>query len=259
MTSLTSHWSPMRTLQRAAAVTFAAATAVLVFSGPALANTTIPIKASQVPTTAEDFKPHECGAQLPAVPGQDGWHFVLPAEGAPNAEFVSVTLTFEDENRDEHTVKAVIGNPSDKHAIAYTPSGWTLTGGSAEITGEEDGKPTEFVLSHTCPDSLSNSPSASPSESPSGSPSESSGPSESPSGSPSGSVGPTESPSGSVAPSVSPTPPGGGGLPVTGLAIGGMVLTGLGMVGAGAAMRALRRRNSEAAEGDDESTDDTDA
>jgi hypothetical protein len=45
---------------------------------------------------------------------------------------------------------------------------------------------------------------------------------------------------------------------VTGLAIGGMVLTGLGMVGAGAAMRALRRRNPEAAEGD-ESTDEDDA
>ena len=84
--------------------------------------------------------------------------------------------------------------------------------------------------------------------------------SDSPSESPSGSVSPTDSPSGSVAPSESPTAPGGGGgLPVTGLAVGGMVLTGLGMVGAGAAMRALRRRNSEAAEGDDESTDDTDA
>ncbi len=149
MTSLTSRWprlpSPARTLQRAAAVTFAAATAVLVFSGPALANATIPIKASQVPTTASQFEKECTDDQLPAKPGQDGWHFVLPAQGVPESTFVSVTLTFEDQLGVEHVLKATIGNPSTDHAIVYTPTGWTLVAGEAEVTVQEGGEPSEFV------------------------------------------------------------------------------------------------------------------
>lgn len=268
MNSLTSRWTRMptglRTLQRAAAVSFASGVAVLALAGPALAvDATIPIKDDHVPTTAADFPTHECtDDQLPQKPGEDGWHFVLPAGSPEPAVFVEVRLTFEDEGGAEHEVTATIGNPTDKHAIVYTPSGWTLVAGEADITGQVDGKPSEFNLSHTCPGSASPSPSASPTGSPTGSPTAS--PTGSPTPTPTGSVVPTPSdtPTESVTPSTSPTPPGK--LPVTGLAIGGIVLTGLGLVGAGAAMRVLRRRDTAAAESsetdgdgdaDDKSTD----
>jgi hypothetical protein len=61
--------------------------------------------------------------------------------------------------------------------------------------------------------------------------------------SPTGSVPPTGTPSPGTPPSsVSPSTPPGGDLPVTGIALTGVVLTGLGMVGGGAALRAVRRR-----------------
>lgn len=265
MNSLTSRWSRMptgaRTLQRATAVSFASAVAVLAFAGPAFGvDAEIPIKADHVPTTAADFSETDCSdaGQLPQKPGEDGWHFVLPSGSPTSAEFVEVRLTFEDAGGVQHEVTATIGNPSNKHAIVYTPAGWTLVAGEADITGQVDGKPSEFNLSHTCPAAPSTSPSASPtgSVSPSQGPSDS--PSQTPSMGPSGTVtpseGPSDTPSGTVAPTPSPTPPGGQ-LPVTGLAIGGIVLTGLGLVGAGAAMRALRRRDpatSETPEADDD-------
>jgi hypothetical protein len=250
----------LRTVQRTAAVSFASGIAVLAFAGPALAvDATIPIKADHVPTTAADFPTHECDAnQLPQKPGEDGWHFVLPSGSPEPAVFVEVRLTFEDETGATHQVTATVGNPTDKHAIVYTPTGWTLVAGEADITGQVDGKPSEFNLSHTCPASGSPSPTASPTGSPTASPTGTA--TASPTGSPTGTVapsqGPSDTPTGSVAPSSSPTPPGQ--LPVTGLAIGGIVLTGLGLVGAGAAMRALRRRDPATAE-DSETDSDGDA
>jgi hypothetical protein len=250
----------LRTLQRAAVVSFASGVAVFALAGPALAvNATIPIKAAQVPTTAVGFPTHECtDNQLPQKPGEDGWHFVLPSGSPEPAVFVEVRLTFEDEGGAEHQVTATIGNPTAKHAIVYTPAGWTLIGGAADISGQLEGKPSEFNLSHTCPASASPSPSASPTGSPTGSPTASptGSPTVTPTGSPTVSGGPSDTPPGSVTPSTSPAPPGQ--LPVTGLAIGGIVLTGFGLVGAGAAMRALRRRDPAAAESS-ESDDDGDA
>lgn len=272
MNSLTSRWTRMprglRTLQRAAAVSFASGIAVLALAGPALAvDATIPIKDDHVPTTAADFPTHECtDNQLPQKPGEDGWHFVLPSGSPEPAVFVEVRLTFEDATGATQTKTipgdGTLGPPSAKHAIIYTPAGWTLVAGEADITGQADGKPSEFNLSHTCPASASPSPSASPTGSPTGSPTAT--PTGSPTVTPTGSVVPTPSdtPTSSVTPSTSPTPPGQ--LPVTGLAIGGIVLTGLGLVGAGAAMRVLRRRDPAAAESsetdgdadaDDKSTD----
>ncbi|HEX2416791.1 MAG TPA: hypothetical protein VHJ83_01525, partial [Micromonosporaceae bacterium] len=261
MNSLTSRWSRMprglRSLQRVAAVSLASGVAVLAFAGPALAvNATIPINDAHVPTTAADFPENDCSdeTQLPQKPGQDGWHFVLPKGSPIPAVFVQVRLTFTDTGGATQTKTipgdGTLGPPSAKHAILYTPAGWTLTAGEADITGQsEDGKPAFFNLSHVCVAGPSESPTPSPtgtvtpSESPTVAPSET--PSQSPTVAPSET--PSQAPSGSVAPSSSPTSPGGQ-LPVTGLAIGGIVLTGLGLVGAGAAMRALRRRNPAAAD-----------
>ena len=277
MNSLTSRWSRMPrglgALRRTAAVSLASGVAVLAFAGPALAvDATIPINPAHVPTTAADFPENDCGdeTQLPQKPGQDGWHFVLPKGSPTPAVFVEVRLTFTDTVGVTQTktipVDGTLGPPSAKHAIIYTPAGWTLTAGVADITGQEEGKPSQFNLSHVCVAGPSESPTPSPTGSPAPSESPSVSPSESPSQGPS--VSPSESPSqvpsGSVAPSSSPTSPGGQ-LPVTGLAIGGIVLTGLGLVGAGAAMRALRRRDPASAdtpaeadsdgEADDKSTD----
>jgi hypothetical protein len=254
MNSLTSRWTRMprgvRTLQRAAAVSATSAIAVLAFAGPAMADTTIPLHEDHKGSTAAGFPTHECEGQLPETPGKDGWHFVLPASGDPDAEFVSLTLTYTDTADQTQTVQVPPGGVIDgMHAYVFTPAGWTLEDGTATITSAAGEGPDDFVLSHTCPAGPSESPSTSPSETPSQGPSDS--PSETPSQGPSGSMtpsqGPSDTPPGSVAPSTSPTTPPGQ-LPVTGLAIGGIVLTGLGLVGAGAAMRALRRRDPAAAD-----------
>jgi hypothetical protein len=255
MNSLTSRWTRMprgaRTLQRAAAVSIASGVAVLAFAGPAMANSTIPLHEAHKGSTAADFPTHECEGQLPETPGKDGWHFVLPASGDPDAEFVSLTLTYTDTVGGTQTVQVPPGGVIDgMHAYVYTLPGWTLEDGTATITSAAGEGPDDFVLSHTCPASSvtptpSQSGSMAPSEGPSDMPSET--PSQGPSGSVAPSEGPSDTPTGSVAPSSSPTPPGGQ-LPVTGLAIGGIVLTGLGLVGAGAAMRALRRKDPAAAD-----------
>lgn len=247
MNSLTSRWSRMPrglgALRRAAAVSLASGVAVLAFAGPAMADTTVPLHEGHKGSTAVGFPEHKCEGQLPQTPGEDGWHFVLPASGDPDAEFISLTLTYKDTADQPQTVQVPPDGVIDgMHAYVFTPAGWTLEDGTATITSAAGEGPDDFVLSHTCPappvtPTPSPSGSVAPSESPSVSPSES--PSQSPSVSPSES--PSQGPSGSVAPSSSPTPPGQ--LPVTGLAIGGIVLTGLGLVGAGAAMRVLRRRD----------------
>lgn len=247
MTPLARRWSrrtaAARLLPRAAAVSLTSALALLVFAGPALAGTTVPLNPAHKDSTAADFKDQECDLdQLPPVAGQDGWHFVVPGKGVT---FESISLTFENTDGDEVTRDdAIIGNPSDKHAIIYTPEGWTLLNGSAEIDGTSSNG--YFNLSHTCPaPGMSPSPSEEPSEVPSDVPSDV--PSEVPSDVPS--EEPSEEPS--MAPSSpAPAPGDGGGLPVTGLAITGLIITGVGMVGAGVAMRALRRKNEETEDGD---------
>ncbi|MGH3656881.1 MAG: hypothetical protein ACRDUA_09490 [Micromonosporaceae bacterium] len=241
----------LRALHRAAALLFTSALTVLVFAGPAMASTaTVHLKDAHQNTTAADFGEHECSDdQLPRLEGQDGWHFVLPTKRGAKAVFVSLTLTFEDENG-ETQVKNIpgdgtVGPPTAKHAVLHTPEGWTLIEGSAEITGQENGEPSEFNLSHTCPAEAPGSPSETPGDSPTDVPTDA--PTEEPS------EEPTTEPSEVVSeqPSESEAPGEGGDLPVTGIALTGIVLTGLGMVGAGIAMRALRRKNEDG----DESTE----
>ncbi|HEX5598133.1 MAG TPA: LPXTG cell wall anchor domain-containing protein [Micromonosporaceae bacterium] len=201
------------------------------------ANVTIPLKNDHKNVKAADFK-QECTGPFAELPeGKDGWHFVLPGGKTQYGDFVSLTLTFKDEAQTK-TVKVpedgpdwgFLRNAGDqvKHAYVFTPAGWTLADGSAEITGGTEEFPV-FNLSHTC----AGKPSDEPSPSPSGEPTPSGEPSETPG------EGPSETPGEEP----SSTPPGDeGGLPLTGAAAGAIALTGVALVGGGAALMVMRRR-----------------
>jgi hypothetical protein len=216
-----------------------AATTVLLLGSPAVAATTLPLHSAHRNTTAAGFSSHSCD-QVPKEnqgPGLDGFVFVLPSN---DANFVSLTLTFKNTSGSSVTIK--VPDASDSYpdgittngtskAYVVVPAGWTLVDGVATV--DNDGtKADDFNLTHTCVGAGSTpSPSAPPSTSPS----------------PSISVSPSKSapPSSSSSPAVSVSPStgsGGGSLPLTGVAIGGMTLTGAALVAGGAALLMVRRR-----------------
>src|SRR5262245_27180874 len=96
-------------------------------------TSTIPVHASQVPTTAAGFGTHSCDN----IPGgasstQDGWVFVLPGN---KGTFESLTLTFTEKDGSTTTVDipqsgGILSNGASK-AWVQTPKGWTLTAASA--------------------------------------------------------------------------------------------------------------------------------
>ncbi|MCP2325162.1 hypothetical protein HDA40_003669 [Hamadaea flava] len=262
--------------QRLARVALAAVTAAiagLAFASPAHAATaTVPINPGNVGAngvTAADFQSHDCddifdfffdvtGPEDPRfnkvtkgiidVPGSpiDGWHFVLP-DSAGDA-FVSLSLTFATpdgpvtaaipgggEDDDPYWgVLGAAGGKSNKHAYLLTFSGWTLKGGTAVIQ-RADGKTYAqdmFNLSHVCAGTpTTGTPTPGSSESPK--------PGES--GTPTPGTSESTQPGGgeqTPSPSTSST----GGLPVTGVAWGATVLTAVGLIAAGIALVAVRRR-----------------
>jgi len=205
-------------------ITFASAlVGVTLLAGPSLAqaNTTISINGGNVPTTASDYT-HECSANQGGGPyaDKDVWVFVLPGNHASSGDFVSVTASFD--TGGDGVADTVLhidadgggflnGGPATSKAYIATTAGWTLITASAVITGEAD----FFNLTHTCPAGPSTSPSPSPSPSPSisGTPATTSG-------------------------SSTPDP----GLPVTGTAVGGIVLAGAALIVGGFALILVRRR-----------------
>jgi LPXTG-motif cell wall-anchored protein len=189
----------------------------------------------------------ECTGPFKSLPsGYDGWHFVLPATSGTS--FLSATLTFSSPGGTV-TVGPVTStdsaNPTkagdnswyayfdnagaaEKHLYVFTAVGWTLTGGTAQVT--DVSADAFFNLSHTCKGTgASSSPS----------PSTSSSPSPGASQTPTPGVSESESVPGT---SVSPSPSSSGGLPVTGVAWGAMVLTAVALIAAGAGLLAVRRR-----------------
>ncbi|MFG3419241.1 LPXTG cell wall anchor domain-containing protein [Micromonospora sp. NPDC048063] len=246
-----------------AAVSTAAATALLALATPAWASSTTQINPDHKDKTAAGFPTQKCDDERfdDLAAGQDGWHFVLPG-GEKAGSFESITLTF-DNGTGPVTVK--VPDASDAypdylysaggrvmHAYVFTPAGWKLVDGTATISG----KASKFNLSHTCAgtaptQSPTPSPSASTSPSPSTSTSPSTSVSPSESTSPSGSVSPSESvsPSTSVTPSESTGGSGGGddeegGLPLTGVATTSIALGGLALIGGGALLMLRRRRDN---------------
>jgi LPXTG-motif cell wall-anchored protein len=191
-------------------------------------------------STAAGFDDKDCSGPLADVgEGEDGWHFVLPANSGD--DFLELTLQFTDD--EDNPVEVVIDstdpdNPStgpgwegfidnagdsDKHAYLITEAGWTLVDGVAQVSDfVELG---QFNLSHTCVGKPGEEPSPSPS------------PSEpAPSETPPGETPPGETPPGEDDDDEKP------GLPVTGLQTGGLVALGVALLAGGAAMLVVRRR-----------------
>jgi hypothetical protein len=110
----------------------------------------VSINSGNVPTTAEDAEQgcDEFGGS--AGENMDGWVFVLPSGGDPDAHFNSLTATFEDEEGNEVTREATIsGGPGTSKATIVTPAGWTLIDATASINTVEGG-PDSFNLTHAC-------------------------------------------------------------------------------------------------------------
>ena len=153
--------------------TVLAATIGVAAAAPAWAVGTIPINPGNVPTTAADFPTHECSANLGGgpFPGQDVWVFVLPQPNQ-HGQFTALHLTFTTPNGVEtrdipaDQPSAIVNDMGTSKAWIRTPAGWTLTGGTADITGTPDAN-SRFNLTQTCPASSTTSPTASPTASPS--------------------------------------------------------------------------------------------
>jgi hypothetical protein len=232
--------------QRFARLTVAAAAvaAGLLFASPAqAADGSAVLNPAHVNKTA-GFQ-EECTGPFKTLPaGYDGWHFILPSSSGTS--FISVTLTFSTPGGTVTAGPITSTNPaaptsagdnswygyldnagsSEKHLYLFTQVGWTLTGGTAQVTNVAEG--ATFNLSHTCQGTgSSTSPSPESSNSPSPRTSDSPSPGES------------ESVPGT---SVSPSPSHSGGLPVTGVAWGAMVAVAVALIGAGVGLLAVRRR-----------------
>ncbi|MFJ6442865.1 LPXTG cell wall anchor domain-containing protein [Streptomyces sp. NPDC091649] len=208
-----------------------------------------PTLRQELPLTAEGYS----GGTCPGVPGdKDGWHFILPGN---SATFTKLTVTFEPGGEQ---VITVFGPPKDDHAYAVSEPGAKLTAVEAEIDGTV--KHGKFNLSHTCPASVTPTPSASettdsPTDDPTDGPTENptDNPTENPTGTPTGEPSATPS-AGTPTPAASKTPgavpsasestgTGGGDLAETGSGapVGVMAAVALALAGAGAFLVTRRR------------------
>jgi hypothetical protein len=218
----------------------AAAGGVLAFAAaaPALADshTTVDIQGDQVPTTAGDFDEQECDGPFEDLgDNQDGWHFIL-TQYSGDLNDLAMSIDFTDASDAPVHVDADPadfvrpGGSTTVHLWLATDAGLTLV--AAQATGPADGfgDNPQFNLSHTCPGVPGNGETPPP------------GNGETPP------PGNGETPP----PGNGETPPPGeggekpgddeGGLPVTGMQVGGMVALGAGLLAAGVAMLAVRRR-----------------
>jgi hypothetical protein len=281
-----------RVLQRTAAVSSVAALGLLLLTGPALADPTKPPRPSNAPTTAVPQSPDgpPAGPKASGAPGaataegSDTQTEPTPPPGEPRFEVIDSpgVITCEDLGLGQ-TLMKVNGARKD-----HVQDGHGLSGVVRDTDIDKDGDPdslfvtidpgmavSAIVYMHGNRGHIYESEFAAGNHGAFLAPPRSNnteppvnhwlicGPMSGPS--PTGSVSPTDSATPGTPPSAgtpSTTPPGGGGLPVTGVALTGVVLTGLGMLGAGVGLRAVRRRNStteteseETDSGDDKPTD----
>lgn len=149
---------------------------MVAFPATAKANSTIPLHASQVGTSAN------CDG------GPVGWHFVLPGH---SATFVSLTVTFANAG----SVSTYTLVQSGKGADVVTSGSDTLTGGTATIIGSTP--QGYFNLSHTyCPggNETPPMPTPTPTETQSSTPTPTATPTETPTATPTATPVPTETP-----------------------------------------------------------------
>lgn len=216
----------------------------LAVAAPALATdtTTVPLNDDHKETAAKQFPEHECDNIFTALrEHEDGWHFVLNQLRDPRSPLVELSLSFR--NTDGAPVTINLDNinnfrhrklPGVRNPVwqlwLVTPAGWTLVDGSVTVQTDALGVNPQFDLSHTCP----------------GEPPASQEPGPSPSGEP------TPPASGEPSPPASeePTTPAPGeepkepDLPATGMSLGGLLILSGGLLSAGIALMAVRRRRS---------------
>jgi LPXTG-motif cell wall-anchored protein len=198
---------------------------------------TISINSQQVPTKAANFGTQSCDQTFGGGPftDKDVWVFVLPGN---QGDFVSITAVF---NNGQGNIDVLISRQSDSgnfaalgtpKAFMIEPAGWTLESATAVVT--DDAKSTSFNLTHTCP--AVPTPTPTPTKTTPHPPtSTSTSPSHGGSSSSSQPGGSTSSASGSNG-NASPS------LPVTGVALSGIIITGLALVGGGGVLLYIRRR-----------------
>lgn len=249
-----------------AVVSTTAVTACLAFATPAWAASTVPLQPSN--QTAASFENKECKGLFTRIPPkQDGWYFSLPSKG----EFLKITLEFshnggtetvtvpnpddeyEDYLGDGNLSGAPDGNGPTRRAYVFTPAGWTLVSGSADINGAGG----YFELVYTCPATPRPEPTptatatATATATPTPTPT-------SPAPSPTGPtpVDPTPTPTPSdpapttsdpaPTPSASDTPASDNPtLPVTGATVPTILLLGVALIATGAVLVAVRRRRGK--------------
>ncbi|WP_187350587.1 LPXTG cell wall anchor domain-containing protein [Glycomyces terrestris] len=82
---------------------------------------------------------------------QDGWVFVLPSQGDPDAHFNSLSATFEDNDGNEVTLGAtILSGSGDNKATIVTDAGWTLLGATASVNTDNPDQVDSFNLTHAC-------------------------------------------------------------------------------------------------------------
>jgi hypothetical protein len=162
-------------------------------------------------------------------PDQDGWFFEVGA-----GDIVSLTVTFapagvpDGDPTEQVVISGEVADPASPvvfhpagpfvpHAYVFAPAGWLLVTATAEVE-----RGSRLILRHAC----AGQPAATPPPTPGATPT------------------PTTE---TAAPTATPsTPPPGAapGLVVTGAQVGGMVVLGAGLLAAGVAMMAVRRRRA---------------
>lgn len=220
-----------------ARLTAAAAGGILAMAAvaPAFAQdtTTVDINPDHVGATAGDFSPQECDGPFKEVgEGEDGWHFVLTSY---TGDLMGLTMSIDFEDAAGGTVHVdadaddFVKTGSTVHLWLIADAGLTLVGATATGPAGDIGDNSQFNLSHTCPGTPGN--------------------------------GGTPPPDDKTPPPDDKTPPpgengetpppgengeggenGDGGLPVTGMRLGGLLVLGSGLLAAGVAMVAVRRR-----------------
>lgn len=221
-----------RWLSRLGITSVAVGIAALGIATPAWANTptTPDLHQTNVTLAGSGFDKGfgNCSEVPDQSPTEDVWVFVWPGT-ANEDQLVELELKFDSDGdgvADATLTEDDATETTDSgalKAVVTTPAGWTLLSGTSTITGDGVSPSPQgtfvFNLTHGCAGGeVPTTPPTSPPTSPS-------------------------SPSESTPGETSSTPGGGGGnLPLTGTAVGGLVVVGVGLLAAGVAMMAVRRR-----------------
>jgi len=229
-----SRWVPRLVV---AAVAGASMVAV---STPAWADSTAVLNQSNV--FADQTKFGMCVEKPNQSSTEDIWVFVWP--GGMAGDLLDLTLNFDnngdniaDAQRTEADGTKTIDNGTLKVWVT-TPAGWKLLNGTSLISGTVP--QNQFQLTHTCGGTTTPTPGPTPSTDPTPTPS---GPEPS-EPNPSEPNPSSPEPSGSSPGTTPGTPGGGGGLPLTGTSVAGIVVFGMALITVGAAFLAVRRRRT---------------